>query len=338
MGNMRIDYLSGRFVIVRQNANLGQGLDSEYAPGNEKQTNPSVLSLVIKDGILQRKQDLDGQIIPDWSVRVFVDKNPIVSETPSNDYGTSPFDSKPAYGHHYILVATPDPTQTFATLDSEQWSHVLVVLQDRLKWLYAQKGVSYVTIYADHDGTLTSGSNVHPHFNMMSLNMMPPVIEHEIESHHQSQEKRGVCPICDIIESSKNSRRILQTENFVAFSPWSPSYPLEFCIAPKRHVISFAKMSQKDLYDLALIVRAMLGGLTNLISDITYSMVFHLSAEKKSSRQLHWHIEVYPVTKKWTGMERGYGIHIHDMPSEDAAKKLGSVCKKELASMMGVMD
>lgn len=336
MGEMRIDYLSGSFMIVRKNDDFGKGLDSSYAPGNETQTNPSILSLVIKEGMMQTRQDIDDQVVKDWSIRVFANRNPIVSEAKNNEYGKPPFESQPAHGYHYTLVASPDPRQTFATIDVEQWSRILVVVQDRLKWLYTRKGVSYVAIYADHDGTLDKEAKMHPYLNIMSLKMIPPTIEREIGVHHQSQEKHAVCPICQIIKSEDRSRRILQTENFVAFCPWSPSYPLEFCIAPKRHSMSFAKTSQKDLYDLALIIRAMLGGLTSLVHDITYSIAFHLSAEKKSSRQIHWHIEVYPVTKKWTGIERGYGIHVNDVSPEDAAKKLGAECKKELANIVGV--
>ena len=61
-----------------------------------------------------------------------------------------PFYSEPAYGYHYVFVASPNSKDTFATIDPEQWSNVLVVVQDRLRWLYTQKGVTYVSIYGDH--------------------------------------------------------------------------------------------------------------------------------------------------------------------------------------------
>ena len=337
MGSVRVDYVSGRYMIIHEGDDSGTGAESSYAPGNEEKTNPSVLSLVVKDGILQRRQDIDDQLVRGWTVRVFEGKNPIVSTSEDSKYGAAPFESRPAYGHHFILVASPDHRETLVTIDADQWSNILVVVQDRLRWLYTKKGVSYVAVYADHDGAVSSSDKVHPHLNILSLQMIPPVIEAEVESHKKSQEKRGTCPVCDMIEGvGSRSRCVLQTERFVAYCPWSPSYPLEFCIAPKRHMVSFAKISQKEIDDLALIMRATLGGLANMVKDVSFSMVFHLSAERKNSRQIHWHIEVYPVTKSWTGMERGYGIHLNDVSPEDAARQLGTACKRELASMVGI--
>lgn len=324
-------------MVIHSDGGIGKGPDSEYAPGNEAQTNPSVFSLIVKEGILQSQQDIDEQVVKDWAIRVFESKKPITTPESGNDYGTTPFECQPAHGHHLILVASPDRNDTLSTISPEQWSHILVVVQDRLRWLYTKKGVSYVAVYADHDGTLCADDQMYPHLNMVSFRMLPPMIEKEIESHRKSQERRGECPLCLIIEDGTHeSRRVLQTENFVAYCPWSPSYPFEFFIAPKKHAVSFTRMSQKEMEDLGLMLRATLGGLGVIHDGVSYSIAFHLSAERKSSRQIHWHIEVYPMTKKWSGMERGYGIHLNDVSPEDAACQLASACRKELGNMVGI--
>ena len=50
----------------------------------------------------------------------------------------------------------------------EQWSNVVVVVQDRLRCLYTQKGVTYVTIFVNHGKE--PGSNVeHAHIQMVSF-------------------------------------------------------------------------------------------------------------------------------------------------------------------------
>ena len=54
MGDMRKDYVSERFMIVSKKTDkVIDPKKSPYAPGNESMTNPSVLSLVAKDGMLQ---------------------------------------------------------------------------------------------------------------------------------------------------------------------------------------------------------------------------------------------------------------------------------------------
>ena len=54
---------------------------------------------------------------------------------------------------------------------------------------------------------------------------------------------------------------------------------------------------------LSLILRAThWWPMANSIKDLSYNLVFHLSPEKKNSRQIHWHIEVYPITDAWSGL------------------------------------
>ena len=107
-------------------------------------------SLVAKDGMLQRLQDDENDFVKDWSVRVFESKEPAVSTSTPNTYSDRPLYSEPAYGYHYVVVASPDHKDSLSTISIEQWSNVLVVVQDRLRWLYTQKGVTYVSIFVNH--------------------------------------------------------------------------------------------------------------------------------------------------------------------------------------------
>ena len=337
MGDMRKDYVLERDVIVHPTTK--KRTDSKkcpYCPGNESMTNPSLLSLVAKDGMLQRLQDGEDFFVTDWSVRVFESKEPAVSTSSPNTYSDRPLYSEPAYGYHYVVVASPSHKDSLATISVEQWSNVLVVVQDRLRWLYTQKGVTYVSIFVNHGKE--SGADVqHSHINMVSFSTLPPVIEAEAEASHRILNEKGVCPMCQAKDvESAGPRQILQTEGFVAFCPWAPSYPFEFWICPKKHNTSFSKITQKEINDVSLILRATLGGLNKEVKDLSFNLAFHLSPEKKNSRQIHWHIEVYPITGHWSGLERGYGVFLNTTSPENSAKVLGAACRKELAGLVGI--
>ena len=335
---MRKDYVAERFMIVTKKEDpISDPKKSPYAPGNESMTNPSVLSLVAKDDMLQRLQDSEGDCVTGWSIRVFESKNPAVSINTENTYTDKPHYSEPAYGYHYIVVASPKTKDTFSTIDTEQWSNILVVIQDRLRWLYTQKGVTYVSIFANH-GEAAGSTNSHPHLNMVTFSTIPPVIESEAEASHKILNEKGVCPLCQTVNAEIGGpRQILQTEGFIAFCPWAPSYTYEFWICPKKHTTSFSKITQKEINDLSLILRATLGGLVKSFKNLSYNFVFHLSPEKKNSRQIHWHIEVYPITDAWSGLERGYGVFLNKTSPEEAAEKLGAACRKELAGLVGIV-
>jgi len=337
MGDMRKDYVAERFMIVSKNGQKLNSKKSPFAPGNESMTNPSVLSLVAKDGMLQRLQDNEDEYVKNWIIRVFESKNPAVSIETENTYSDKPHYSEPAYGYHYIVVGSPKEKDSLSTIDVEQWSNILVVIQDRLRWLYTQKGVTYVSIYANH-GEAAGSVNPHPHLNLVTFSTIPPIIEAESEASHKILNEKGVCPLCQTLNAETGGpRQVLQTEGFIAFCPWAPSYPYEFWICPKKHTTSFSKITQKEINDLSLILRSTLGGLAKSIKDVSFNLVFHLSPEKKNSRQIHWHIEVYPITDPWSGLERGYGIFLNKISPEEAAEKLGASSRKELASLVGIV-
>jgi len=337
MGDMRKDYVLERNVIVhpttKKNTNIKK---CPYCPGNESMTDPALLALVAKDGMLQRLQDGEDFTVENWSVRVFESSEPIVSTSTKNTYSDRPLYSEPAYGYHYIVVASPKHKDTLATISIEQLSNVLVVVQDRLRWLYTQKGVAYVSIFVNHGKE--SGSSVeHPHIHMISFSNLPPRIDEEAESSHKILNEKGVCPMCQIVNTeTAGPRQILQTDGFIAFCPWAPSYPFEFWICPKKHTTNFSKITQKEINDVSLILRSTLGGLTKHTKDVSFNLAFHLSPEKKNSRQIHWHIEVYPLTGYWSGLERGYGVFLNTISPEKAAEALGAACRKELANIVGI--
>ena len=338
MGNLRKDFISERFVIINQNkSQKPKSKKNPYKPGNESMTKPSVLSLVEKDGMLQRLQDDESDHVKNWTVRVFPSSEPGVTIDADNSYTEHPLHSEPAYGYHYIVVATSDEKETLSTMNQEQWGMVLSVVQDRLRWLYTQKGVAYVAIYGNH-GKEARVDVMHPHLHMMSFSTIPPKIEEEADFSHRLLNENGVYPMSQLINIELGGpRQILQTESFVAISPWAPSYPYEFWICPKKHATSFSKISQKEIYDLALIVRATLGGLSNCTKNSAYNIAFLLSPEKKNSKQIHWHIEVYPQTTPWSGLERGFGIFLHDISPEQTAEELGAACRKELSALVGIV-
>jgi len=283
MGDMRKDYVAERFMIVSKNGQKLNSKKSPFAPGNESMTNPSVLSLVAKDGMLQRLQDNEDEYVKNWIIRVFESKNPAVSIETENTYSDRPHYSEPAYGYHYILVGSPKEKDSLSTIDVEQWSNILVVLQDRLRWLYTQKGVTYVSIYANH-GEAAGSVNPHAHLNLVTFSTIPPVIEAESEASHKILNEKGVCPLCQTISAEIGGpRQVLQTDGFIAFCPWAPSYPYEFWICPKKHTTSFSKITQKEINDLSLILRSTLGGLVKSIKDLSFNLVFHLSPYKKKS-------------------------------------------------------
>ena len=342
MGDLRKDYVLDKFVVLPETSHAADDISSDhsscpYCPGNESMTEPAILALVVKDGMLQRLSDSEDSTIEDWSVRVFQSKKPVVVTGSTTAYSDKPLYSEPAYGYHQIVVASPDHRLSLSQISVEQWGNVLVVIQDRVRWLYTQKSVTYVSIYVN-SGVSAGAQVMHPHLNIVTFSTIPPAIDMEAEGSHRFMNENGSCPSCSIIGvESSGPRQVLATDSFLAFCPWAPTYSYEFWIYPKRHITSFSKITQKEINDLALMLRATLGGMSKGLGDPPFNLAFHLSPEKKNSRLIHWHIEVYPQINTWSGLERGFGVFINNVRPEKSAEILGSACRKELAGLVGIV-
>ena len=345
MGELRKDYFTDRLVIVTKDTAKHPiefkvedkiGKECPYCPGHENMTPPAELVLVQREGTLIKLTDTEEEIIKDWCVRVFPDKFPVVAPDAAVAYSDDPIYREPAYGYHYIVVATPTHDEFFSKMSLDQWVNVLSVVQDRVRWLYGQKNVAYVSIFADH-GKEAGALIEHPHLQIITLPRLPPIIEQEASKVQKSMRELGICPMCNILRvESGGPRQILTTDNFIAFSPWAPSHAFEYCIFPKRHQNSILRITQKEIKELALILRSTLGGLSNALNEPSFSMIFHMSSEKKTTKQIHWHIEIYPQLKRWNGFERGTGTYVNRFSPEQVAELLGSASRKEIAKLVGI--
>jgi len=350
MSEIRKDYLTNRIVIV---PNLKKPLletkepkkerkdprimpECDYCAGNEAKTSGAIVALVQKEGSLIKQSDEEGAPIRDWVVRVFESNEPIVTTTPNQTYGDRPLFSEPAYGYHYIVVATPNHSENLTDMSIEQIGNILTIVQDKVRWMYSQKKVSYVSVIMNQTSNISLTMS-HPHLQIISLPQVPPIIEQEAIAIQKSMTDIGICPVCSIVNvESGGPRQILSTECFISIAPWASPNSYEFWIIPKKHQTSFIKATQKEIIDLALILRCALGGMAKSLNNPNFNLVLHISAEKKITRQLHWHIEVYPNKKEWGGLEKGMGVFVNEVSPEEVATLFGAYSRKELATLIGV--
>ena len=342
MVEIRKDYFTEKLSIVtsgRDTRLMGKRLDQSkcpFCPGNESMTPPADLVLVKMGDTLVKQTDAEGELVTGWVVRAFPNKYPIVTPNAPASYGEYPHYSEPAIGYHYVVVATPKHDEPFSRIDVEQWTSILATIQDKVRWLYAQRGVSYVVTFINY-GKGAGESIEHPHLQIMTIPRLPPSLEMEALTVQNSLNELGVCPMCQVVASeSGGPRQIISTEFFLAFVPWAPSHNYEIWIYPKRHQTSMLKLSQKELMDLALMLRSTLGGLSKVLPGVGFNLVIHSSSEKKTTKQIHWHIEVYPRGSNWAGLELGTGVFVSETPPEAAAEQLGAASRKELAQLVGI--
>ena len=299
----------------------------ELCPGNESKTNVADLVIKSKHGILSKLNDEADNYVNNWLVRAFINKDPLVKPEKSKkenemDYGEAPLYYEPSFGYHYTIVITPDHIIDLSDIDNEQWVNVFTTIQDKARWIYTQKNVSYVVISLNK-GKLAGASEEHPCIEMISLPILPKIIEEEAHIVQKSIRSEGVCKMCEIINQERSSKRfVAATNNFIAFTPYASITEYECCIFPVKHQTSFLKISQKDISELSYIFTKVLSAFSKLLNNPAINLVIHTSPEKKSSKQIHWHFEIYPKITNEINLDRSTGFYVNRVLPEKAAEKI----------------
>lgn len=346
MSEIRKDYFTKKLVIipnVKDSGNNNSKFDNKkttcpLCPGNEHMLNPADLIIVQKDQALIKITDEEvTNRTKNWNVKIVSEKNPIVSNKPNKVFSNEPLYNEPGNGEHYRVIVTPEHNETLGNIDVGQLVNSLSIIQDKIRGLYSQKHISYVILsvnYGSRSGAFTS----HLYFDIIAIPKIPPVIEEEAKTFQKEFSEMGVCPMCKIInlEQEDNKRKVLSTDNYIAFCPWASSYPYEFWIFPIKHETSFLKLTQKELQDLASIIRSTIGGLEKISKDCSYNLIFHMSSEKKSTKQIHWHIEVYPRMQHEDSLGNRTDIYVNNILPEEAAKILSKHSTEVWAKQVGI--
>lgn len=331
---IRRDYISGLFCIAPL-LKVHNEPFCIFCPGYEGSTPPAELVFQRREFGLVKTADGPEHREADWTVRVVKHPDPVLRlDSPSN-YSPEPFVAEPAKGVHYAVIAGKEHGKMFHELSLEQISEVLLAAQETLKMALSTKDVKYATIFSDNLRD-EKGYMGHPHLHVVGLPVIPPIIEDEVSFTKKQYEETGICPYCSIIAAERNGpRQVLLSKFHISIVPWSPKHQYEVLVLPIKHQKSFLTITQKEMSDLSLILKATLKAFYET-TNRAYSFVFHLSSERRPSYQFHWHIEAFSPTGPYGGLQAGLGIRVSEVLPEKVAESISKSARREVASLVGI--
>ena len=223
-----------------------------------------------------------------------------------------------AYGSNEVIIETPLHGEEFEDLSEERINKTLKLITQRIKESYENKGVEYVSIFKNR-GEDAGASLSHSHHQIISYNLFPSEIKEEVSAIKDYKSKNnGVCPMCKVILSEKDSeRRIYQDEKFVAFTPYASRFCFEAWIMPRRCVHSLTELSDEEMMILSKILKKTLLTL-NKMNYPAYNLFYKMSNDK--NKDFHFRIEIAPRLAKWAGFEYTTNTIINAVTPESAAK------------------
>jgi len=282
-----------------------------FCPGNESMTPCQTL--------LYQKGDGTG-----WQVRAFANKFPALTPGGSTrrDIKEGFFTEMKGVGVHEVIVETPLHNRSLALMGEDEILKVLNAYRERYNELSQQPFAKLVVIFKNH-GLAAGTSLEHSHSQLVVTPLVPKHIRLRHEVAMRYYDKNGRCLYSDLVnyELKSGKRIVMDTENFVAFHPFASQRPFETWILPKKQLASFGSVTDKDLENLAHILRINLIKLYRGLNDPDFNYVIDTAPVSDENKLYYmWHMRIIPRLTEIAGFEIGSGIYINTAVPEETAQ------------------
>ena len=320
MAELRRDPLTGGWVILAASRaarpqELEVGVedapddevvaDCPFCPGHEERTPPEVARL-----------GAGAPDTPGWDVRVVPNLYPIVAGADGDvSTGDGLRTWRAAGGVHEVVVLSPSHRRSLGRLDDDQVLGILRVAQDRVR---AHRAAGHVStqVMVNH-GAGGGASLAHPHAQLVSVDLVPPLIEQEV-AHLRAA---GACVLCRELERHQGDGTLdVVGGDAPLWCPWWSSTAYELLLAPRHHRARFEN-AEDELEAVAASLREGLARLGGRLGDPSYNVIVH-SLPAGSVDDFHWHVHIRPRLQVEAGFELGTGILVNTVDPEVAAGTL----------------
>ncbi len=286
-----------------------------FCPGHEDKTPPEVLAF---------RSTPNAPDTAGWWVRVVSNKFPALQVEGDLDRGGyGMYDYMNGVGAHEVIIETPEHNKCIATIAPRQAEEVWWAARERMIDLSRDPRFKYILVFRNH-GKVAGASLEHPHSQLIALPMVPMQVKQEIIGADRYYDYHDRCIYCDMIRQELNfgQRVIMETEEFVAFSPFAPKYPFETWVMPKKHTKSFVD-SEEKIPEFSHVLQSMLKRIGKTLKHPPYNYTLHTSPfDSENDHIFHWHLEIMPRLTIAAGFEMGTGVYINVTAPEDAAMHL----------------
>ena len=323
MPELRKDPIVGRWVIIapdrakrpiqtRESSTASGGL-CPFCEGHESNTPIEILAYRDRHG----KPNDKG-----WRVRVIPNRFPALQiEGELHKRGDGIYDKMNGIGAHEVIIECPFHETSMANLSEENLREVLWVYRDRLVDLKKDPRLVYGMIFKNV-GAAAGASLEHSHSQLIVTPIVPVNVREEMNGAQEFYDYRGRCIYCDMIhqELGAESRIVLDTANFLCFTPFASRFPFETWIVPKRHNSHFENIQKNEIEEVGTVLKTILSKLETALDKPSYNYIIHTSPfDTQSLPHYHWHIEIIPRLTRVAGFEWGTGFCINPVPPEQSA-------------------
>ncbi len=267
--------------------------------------------------------------IPDgskWRVAVIPNKYPALRHSPvcAAPMQTGPYVHADGIGYHDLVVSR-DHTKTIADLSLERGLEIFEALQRRYRAMAEDPCLYYTTAFFNW-GTSAGASLFHPHYQVLSLPIVPPEVVDSLSGSARYFKKHHRCVHCDILKHERKVKKRIIEENdgAIALAPFVPKSRFEVSIYPKRHQQFFERTPRADIRAVVGVLGGVMRRMRKYLNDPDLNFFIHTAPlkDQKKYNHYHWHIDVIPKILLPAGFEISTGIDINVIDPDKLAALL----------------
>ncbi len=272
-----------------------------------------------------------------WDVLVLPNRYPVLDTSAEKPKNEGFYKKARAMGKCGVIVETPEhDVKDLDELSPEQMKRVIDTWIKITEQSSKDKRIAYLMIFRNK-GREIGVSLTHPHGQFYALPFIPLKARLKIDNSREYYNKSGECIFCRILkeELASNERVIYENQDYVLFMPFFANWPFEVHIYPRRHVQFLTQLNQREIENLADIIRVTTATLNSLFErQMPYIMGIFQAPFIGGIEFYHMHIEFYPVLRDAVKIKYAAGIETttweftYDGLPEENAEKLREACRK----------
>ena len=278
-----------------------------FCPGAEHQTPPAT-HIVDKDG--------------KWQIRSVPNKFSAFNPEGSRDRTVEGIYRKMnGVGIHEVIIESPLHNDFYHKMSLEHIEDIIRTYLNRYHAAMQDDRVEAVIIFKNY-GPAAGCSLAHPHTQLIATPVVPTFMRNMLERAKHYSDDTGECAYCVMIreEEKEKTRIVMRNDSFIVFCPFASGSAFESWIIPLRHNPCFGEMNEKEVKDLAVIMKDLFSRYYFGLDDPDFNFAIQTPPRDESNdRSYHWYIRVMPKLTKLAGFELGSGMYINvTLPEENA--------------------
>ncbi len=235
-----------------------------------------------------------------------------------------------SHGSHEVVIECPEHIANMADLPVSQIKSVFKTYALRMWHHHNDESIKYVLAYKNYGVAAGSRNIGHARSQIMAIPVLPARVLDKIHGAKLYFDFHERSLFLDLVrqELKDGSRVIIESENFVAFSPFAARFPFEVWVMPKpkRQYYDYVHGIEGLETELAGVMKELLLKYKIGLNDPAYNYVIQSAPFGSAQQEAYcWHIEVLPRLTRTAGFERGTGFYINPIPPEMSAKFLREV-------------